>query len=252
MGYNRWALSERAKCFFFDNQWKVVLSVLALILAVQYPEYARPVFGWARSVLVAVISYSSDHQEFLFGAGLTVFLNYAKDNFRLWQEVRAIGRALRHEVGGLGVRARFHLEEFRKLDHGEGDYEARLDNLRFGLRTKSKYLVPARLFHGTDYMPFFESGTQKVALLRVRYLVQGDDVVRLSSVIHQFINEYETIFSGLESEYQRVADALAEENDIFRGRDLARCYWLARDDYARRVEHFIQNCKELADVLRKY
>lgn len=252
MSYNRWAFSERLKCFASDNAGKIAIVILVIILAPQFPDQSKSIIREVWAVVIAFFNLIVEKKEFLSGVGVTVALNYAKDNIRLWQEVRAMGRALRQEVGGLGFRARFHIEDIKKYDDTECDYEEKLDNLRFRLKMKSEYIMPGRLFYGTDYMPFFKSGIQKIALLRVRFLVQGDDVVRLSSQINQFVIEYDSVYGRLEEKYRQVTEALSEEKDVFKGKDLARSYWIARDEYLRDVGHFADNCRALADVLRKY
>lgn len=252
MKYNRWAISERARIFFGDNAGKLVISVIIIIVLANYPDYARPIFSRIREWIIAFIALVDDKREFLFGVAVTVVVNYAKDHLRSSQEARAAGRALRYEASALGWKAKFHVDEIKKWNDAEGSYEDRIDSLASGLRSKSQYCVPGRLFHGTDYMPFFKPNVPKISTLRIKYLLQGDDIVRLSTRIHEFIQEYDAAYKTVVAEFDRTSAALENEYNQHKSRELARSYWLARDEYVRNVTRFRENCESLSSVLAKY
>lgn len=252
MSYNRWSPSERLKWFFFENLGKLALGFIALLLAFQFPEQARAIAKSAAEAVKSGYDYLGSKAEFIFGVVVTIVLNYAKDAMKTSREVRSAGRALHEEIRTLRYMAETHRKTVERKYDNDDSYEQKVDKLGWKLKSGELSDWPEKLFRGTDYMPFFRANASKIAMLRVRWLLQGDDIVRLSNAVCRFISEYASIHQNVIDEAKKAQGALVENTNEHKVREIVRRYWDAQDKYLHQIKHFEENCAALVDVTRGF
>jgi len=253
MGYNRWSYLERLKWILLGNIGKLILSFFAFAILVQFPEatsYIAQKIRWAINLLTDVISKNIG---FLSGVLVTVTIGYFKDRIYLSKQTRSAGRALRSEVSSLMYSAKWHLEKLEKWETYETPHEQRQQELRYALKRGDKIDYPTPLFKGDKQIHFFQANASLISQLHVPYVLQGDDIVRLSSQINDFIKNYASLYSKLQKveEETRILLSLYEPEQCEKIKDAVYAYSNELSEYKKSIKWFRDQCSTLADVLRR-